>query len=615
MRSFFGATHIRALGAFAAITLIVGLCLRLTLFAVYNDDFGWRFPQLCKALFFGAINDLFSLVFVLIVPSILVLPFNVRFFTAKLGGAYLYFIIFVFAFFISFAAVFEYLFWGAIHSRFNFIALDYMTNGASFIDDAFKIAAFITALTIATISAALFVFGANRLFRLKALKGAPLFGKTRLALFWIHCAIAVLAFLFYSPFAIDANRAFTELAHNGIYELFYANRAKSVDYYAFYPTLPKEEASAIAINETKSKNDRFLLDGSNNFRKITEPKDREISPNIVVVIANGLDKKLLNEYAPNISGYMQEGLSFPRMHASGVGVLRTIEAFSLSIPAIAGDSIVKRSKYRLFSVASIFENRGYARQFIYGGYGYYDNLGGFFSLNGYEVIDRDAFAKENRTFAFGGKQSDEDLFAEAIAQADRRYIANRRFHQTLLASSIKPPYNYPFGRIDVAPKTSREGATRYFDYAFGRFIDAARAKPWFDDTIFVVISDRSLAAKSDSPRLAEYETIAFFYAPKLIEPRQINALCSQIDIAPTLFGLLGWGYESRFFGRDLANASDKDARAFVATNTHLAYAAANGDFVILRPTKKADLTNAARRRAIAVYQTAFDLFNENRLKE
>ncbi|MDR0664668.1 MAG: sulfatase-like hydrolase/transferase [Helicobacteraceae bacterium] len=611
MRSYLATTHFRALGALISIALIASMLLRLALFVVYSGNFNWEFLAALEALFFGAINDLFSLAYILLIPCVLTLIFSECFYRATAGKIYLYSLIFIFSFLLLFCATLEYLFWGAYYSRFNFIAVDYLLNGFRF--DKISLTAIATILTICVILASFFVLGAIKFFMARDSSGALSSGKTRLALFWIHAGIAVLIFLFYSPFISGERRVYQELSRNGIYEFFAASRAKSVDYYTFYPALPKEEAISIIVNEIKSGDDRFLLNGSKEFRKITAPKQTEITPNVVVVIASGLDKKLLNAFAPNINSYTQEGLSFSRVYASGVGVLRTIEAFNLSIPAIAGDSIIKRSAKPLFSIADIFADRGYARQFIYGGYGYYDNLGAFFAREGYEVIDRDAFASENKTFASGGKQSDEDLFAEALMQADRHYIANRRFYQTLLASSINAPYNYPRGRIDIAPKTSREGATRYFDYALGRFIDAARAKPWFEDTVFIILSDGAFVASNDNPRLADYETIAVFYAPKIVAPRAIDTLCSQIDIAPTLFSLFGWGYESRFFGRDILSVTSKEARALVATNTRLAFASSNGDFVILRPAKAADLTNAARRRAVAIYQSAFDLFSGDSL--
>ena len=51
-----------------------------------------------------------------------------------------------------------------------------------------------------------------------------------------------------------------------------------------------------------------------------------------------------------------------------------------------------------FRWGQIFRQKGYALKFIYGGYGYFDNMNAFFENNGYSVIDRSDLAKEEVTF-------------------------------------------------------------------------------------------------------------------------------------------------------------------------------------------------------------------------
>ncbi|WP_164704615.1 LTA synthase family protein, partial [Pseudomonas viridiflava] len=92
----------------------------------------------------------------------------------------------------------------------------------------------------------------------------------------------------------------------------------------------------------------------------------------------------------------------------------------------------------------------------------------------------------------------------------------------------------------------------YTDYAIGQFLLAARQKPWFDDTIFIFVADHTAgsAGKEDLP-VVNYQIPLFIYAPKVVQPKDDNQLASQIDLAPTVLGLLDMRYESTFFGRDL----------------------------------------------------------------
>jgi hypothetical protein len=60
-----------------------------------------------------------------------------------------------------------------------------------------------------------------------------------------------------------------------------------------------------------------------------------------------------------------------------------------------------------------------------------------------------------------------------------------------------------------------------------------------------------------------YHIPALFYAPGFIAPRRIDRLVSQIDIAPTILGLLHMSYRSRFIGQDQSGEAGPE-RAFIS---------------------------------------------------
>lgn len=63
------------------------------------------------------------------------------------------------------------------------------------------------------------------------------------------------------------------------------------------------------------------------------------------------------------------------------------------------------------------------------------------------------------------------------------------------------PYTYPEGRINIPSHTGREGAVKYTDYAIGKFIREAKQKPWFSNTLFIIVADHcaSSAGKVQLP--------------------------------------------------------------------------------------------------------------------
>lgn len=83
---------------------------------------------------------------------------------------------------------------------------------------------------------------------------------------------------------------------------------------------------------------------------------------------------------------------------------------------------------------------------------------------------------------------------------------------------------------------SRKAAVKYTDYAIGQFFAKAAEKPWFKNTVFVIVADHcaSSAGKTSIP-VDKYHIPAIVYAPGFIEPQHISKLCSQIDLMPTVF--------------------------------------------------------------------------------
>ena len=142
----------------------------------------------------------------------------------------------------------------------------------------------------------------------------------------------------------------------------------------------------------------------------------------------------------------------------------------------------------------------------------------------------------------------------------------------VMTTSNHRPYTYPEGRIDIPSKTGRKGGVKYADYAIGRFMAEARHEPWFKDTIFVIVADHcaSSAGKTGIP-VKKYEIPLLVHAPQHIKPGTVDHLMSQIDVAPTILGLLNQSYDSDFLGRDIFKADGTAPRAFISTYQKLGY--------------------------------------------
>ena len=159
--------------------------------------------------------------------------------------------------------------------------------------------------------------------------------------------------------------------------------------------------------------------------------------------------------------------------------------------------------------------------------------------------------------------------------------SEKPFFVNIMTVSNHRPYTYPDGRIDIpSARKCREGGVKYTDYAIGQFLMKAQRQPWFKNTVFVITADHcaSSAGSAEIP-LQEYHIPCLIYAPGFIKPSVNKVLMSQIDIMPTVFGLLNMSYSSRFFGQNVLSPS-YHPRALAATYQNLGYVE-NGKMVVL----------------------------------
>jgi phosphoglycerol transferase MdoB-like AlkP superfamily enzyme len=166
---------------------------------------------------------------------------------------------------------------------------------------------------------------------------------------------------------------------------------------------------------------------------------------------------------------------------------------------------------------------------------------------------------------------------------------------------------------------------KYTDWAIGEFARKAASRPWFKETLFVVVADHcaSAAGQTRLP-LNRYHIPMIFYAPGLLKPGRYDRIASQIDLAPTLLDLLGKAGDDLFFGESLFEHSESPPRAFVSNFQELGYYK-NGLLTVLRPLGKVEtqtidpvtlagtparLDPVLLEEAIAYYQTAARAFKE-----
>jgi phosphoglycerol transferase MdoB-like AlkP superfamily enzyme len=606
--------------------------LRLAL-TVFNGEFSFFLPwRIVPAMLIGALFDLGVAAFFLAPFAALLAWWPARYpGTLKVLLALLLLPLCVLAVFVGAA---ELVFWNEFASRFNFIAVDYLiyTNEViGNIRESYNMPLLLS--LVAVVSLALWWLIVRMAGPLVSAPPGRLRVRSLAAALWILAPFVAFIALDarYKEFSSDAQ--LNELAGDGYYDFWHAFRSNEIDYERFYTTLPLERANRILAQRLDPA--RRATDVSRlPFERAITGHGPEKKLNVILISVEALSADFLAAFGnregltPRLDGLAKDGMLFTHMYATGTRTVRGLEALTLSAPPTPGNSIVKRpDNGGLFSLGEVFREKGYEALYLYGGYAYFDNMEAFFSGNGYTVIDRTALKPGEITFENIWGVADEDLFRLAIAELDKRDAARKPFFAHIMTVSNHRPFAYPAGRIDI-PTGTREGAVKYTDFAIGQFIDSARSRPWFNRTLFVIIADHTHKGRGRTELpLENYHIPLIVYAPRQVPPRRVDTIASQIDVGPTILGMLGFSYRSLFFGYDILREGVSDQRALLANYQTVGYYR-DGIIVELKPKGRDRIVDAATGReraedalsahvkeeAISYYQLASRAYKTGQMK-
>lgn len=568
-----------------ALFLSIALLTRLALMIQGRNDIAWDL-SLLGSFGIGLWYDLQAVCFALVpwllltclLPVILWRSPAMRWIVAVITGLYVVVLIFI--------GVAEWFFWDEFQVRFNFIAVDYLVFTQEVVNNikqSYPMPLIFTGLALLGAAAA---WGAWRVGAVRWVCEGDASWKRRLM---PAVGIAALTFGIANVFSesqipLFGNEFNRELAKNGPYS-FCAAFWTGIEYERFYLKQDPDKALARAKEILTLSDTPPVTADPHDLRRLIKHDGPEKRYNIVLISVESFSAAFMSHFkvnfkmrsylTPKLDRIADEGVLFTNLYATGTRTVRGLEAITLCVPPTPGQSIVWRRPHNvnLFSIGSVCRERGYDVSYVYGGNALFDNMGSFFRGNNYRVIDRLAKKKKDVTFENAWGVADEDLFAWATKEADNNCAAKKPFFMHVMTVSNHRPFTFPDNRIDL-PQGDRDSAVKYTDWCIGDFLEKSKSKPWFDNTIFIIMADHchSSAGKMELD-VTKYHIPCVIWNPKLVKPRVYDHLCSQIDMMPTLFGWMNWSYTTRFYGQDVFSPgyTPEKERMFASNYQKIAY--------------------------------------------
>jgi phosphoglycerol transferase MdoB-like AlkP superfamily enzyme len=620
----------------AGIALVIWLMLRLVLWIDVGTS-QLSVPQAIESMGMGLWFDLNALCFLLVPFLLASLLSTNRYRSRPWANKLRWLLAFMVTFALLFGAVSEYIFWQEFTTRFNFIAVDYLiyTNEViGNIRESYPVGLIVLLIALVAVT---ILFSLRKVLSFET--GAHR-TKQRVSLMAAVIALPMVSFQFANvdQMEFSKNAYANELAGNGVYSFSAAARRNELDYDKFYKTI----SPALAASTLQVIGGSRQITATSNAHSVANPS--AIGPfkrhpkNVVLISVESLSAEYLGIYGnkqkitPYLDRLAGESLVFDKFFATGTRTVRGLDALSIATPPIPGQAIVHRpNSDHLATIGELLRTQNYETYFIYGGYGVFDSMNAYFGSNNYKVVDRTDFdAKTIQSENVWGVD-DESLFDNSIKLFDENAKTKKPFFAHIMTTSNHRPYTFPAGKIDL-PQGSRESAVKYTDYAIGQFIEKSKAKPWFKDTVFVIVADHcaSVAGKSKLP-VDKYHIPLILYAPDMLPAGHYSRIASQIDIVPTLLDVLGKKGAEQFYGQSLfvAAATHAPERAFISNYQALGYYK-NDTLVVLSPKQKIEaykidplsfeatpsaMNSSLLNEAIAYYQTASRDYKSGALKQ
>jgi phosphoglycerol transferase MdoB-like AlkP superfamily enzyme len=353
---------------------------------------------------------------------------------------------------------------------------------------------------------------------------------------------------------------------NPIYSIFTSTFLPSEKF-----TFSTEEANVRTIRELLDIGQASFVNKDYPLLRISKGTEGGNRKNVVIFILESWSGKDIGclgsgkNVTPFFDALSRQGTLFTNFFATGVrtaeGVFSVLCSFpNQPIKPIMDRPVVYQTRWRPLS--QILAETGYQTLFVHGASLNFDSLSKFLKYIGFKkVIDKRKLSPHvpyNSPLGY----HDEDVMRKADEEFDNQN--GNPFLGVIYTINTHPPFPIPKGFPEAYPPTDISNkyfnSLKYSDHALEIFFNLAKTRPYFKDTIFIFVSDHSRTR--DKVNLFDQHHIPMLvYSPGYIQPGINSVAGSQLDLLPTILGLLQLRTPHSSWGRNLFEVSNNSGFA------------------------------------------------------
>ncbi len=342
-------------------------------------------------------------------------------------------------------------------------------------------------------------------------------------------------------------------------------------------------------------------------------------PNILLVLLESFGSQFVRELGglpdvtPHLSRLIPEGVLWDNMYANSFRTDRgTVSALSgwVSYPTASLMRMPGRSA-TLPGIARTLQQHGYSTQFLYGGDINFTGTSGYLISTGYEhlISDKDFSYAEVSESKWGANDSVTAM--RTLQEIKRLEQSGNPWHLTWQTINSHEPFTVPYHRLE----DKIQNAFAFTDHCVGMLIDSLQTLPAWDNLLVILLPDHGSTYQSS------YQEPDYFHCPMLWlggalrQPRRMDVLLNQSDMAATLLGQLHLPYAHFPWSRNVLSQGYTYPFAYSTYPSGILFKDSTGTTVFDITSKttilnEPSVSDIRLQRAKAILQTSYQRLSE-----